>query len=95
MNNIKTQLAQNNNQRIVLYQLITLSVVMINGMISCSNSSKIGQVNQKQIMGVQLADGQVVTAQTSQVNDRSNPVLNNFVEKWLYLYSERVNSGLF
>ncbi|NJP22428.1 MAG: hypothetical protein HC763_29260 [Hydrococcus sp. CRU_1_1] len=36
-------------------------------------------------MGVQLADGQVVTAQTSQVNDRSNPVLNNFVEKWLYL----------
>lgn len=81
----KTKLTQNNNQKIVLYQLITLSIVMINGMISCSNSSKIGQVNQKQIMGVQLADGQVVTAQTSKVNDRSNPVLNNFVEKWLYL----------
>ncbi len=32
-----------------------------------------------------MSDGQVVTAQTSQVNERSNLVLNNFVEKWLYL----------
>ena len=30
----KTKLTQNNNQRTVLYQLITLSIVMINGMIS-------------------------------------------------------------
>ena len=81
----KTKLTQNSNQKVVLYQLITLSIVMINGMISCSNSSKIGRVNQNQIMGVQLADGQVVTAQTSKVSDRSNLVLNNFVEKWLYL----------
>ncbi|MEL7011427.1 MAG: hypothetical protein AAGM29_22995, partial [Cyanobacteria bacterium J06588_4] len=85
MNTTKTKLTQNSNQKVVLYQLITLSIVMINGMISCSNSSKIAHVNQKQIMGVQLADGQVVTAQTSKNRDRSNLALNNFVEKWLYL----------
>jgi hypothetical protein len=85
MNTTKTKLTHNSNQKVVLYQLITLSIVMINGMISCSNSSKIGRINQNQIMGVQLADGQVVTAQTSKVSDRSNLVINNFVEKWLYL----------
>ena len=85
MNTTKTKLTQNSNQKVVLYQLITLSIVMINGMISCSNSGKIGRVNQNQIMGVQLADGQVVTAQTSKASDRSNLVINNFVEKWLYL----------
>ena len=67
MNKTKTKLTQNSNQKAVLYQLITLSIVMLNGMVSCSNSSKIGQVNQNQIMGVQLADGQVVTAQTSKL----------------------------
>ena len=81
----KTKLTQNSNQRTVLYQLLILLAVMMNMTISCSNSGKISRVNQKQIMGVQLVDGQVVTAQTSQVNERSDLVLNNFVEKWLYL----------
>jgi hypothetical protein len=85
MNSTKTKLTQNSNQRTVLYQLLILLAVMMNMTISCSNSSKISRVNQKQIIGVQLADGQVVTAQTSQVNERSNLVINNFVEKWLYL----------
>ena len=85
MNSTKTKLTQNSNQRTVLYQLLILLAVIMNMTISCSNSSKISRVNQNQIMGVQLSDGQVVTAQTSQVNERSNLVLNNFVEKWLYL----------
>lgn len=57
----------------------------MNMTISCANSGKISRVNKNQIMGVQLADGQVVTAQTSKVNERSDLVINNFVEKWLYL----------
>ncbi len=85
MNNIKTQLAQSNNQRIVLFQLIILVLVVINTMVSCSNSGKINKVNQKQIIGIQLADGQVVTAQTAKVNERSDQVIRSFVEKWLYL----------
>lgn len=85
MNNIKTQLAQSNNQRIVLFQIIILALVATNAMISCSNSGKINKVNQKQIIGVQLADGQVVTAQTTKVNERSDQVIRSFVEKWLYL----------
>lgn len=85
MNNTKTKLTENSNQRTVFYQLIVLLAVMMNMTISCSNSSKISRVNKNQIMGVQLADGQVVTAQTSKVNDRSDLVINNFVEKWFYL----------
>ena len=85
MNNTKTKLTQNSNQRTVFYQLIVLLAVMMNMTISCANSGKISRVNQKQIIGVQLTDGQVVTAQTSKVNERSDLVINNFVEKWLYL----------
>ena len=85
MNNIKTQLAQSNNQRIVLFQLIILVLVVMNTVISCSNSDKINKVNDKQIIGIQLADGQVVTAQTAKVNERSDQVIRSFVEKWLYL----------
>lgn len=85
MNSTKTKLTQNSNQRTVFYQLIILLAVIMNMTISCSNSGKISRVNQNQIMGVQLADGQVVTAQTSQASDRSDLVINNFVEKWLYL----------
>lgn len=85
MNNIKTKLTQNNNQRIVLFQLVISILILFNTLISCSNSSKISQVNKKQIIGVQLADGQVVTAQTTKVNDRSDRTIYNFMEKWMYL----------
>lgn len=85
MNSTTTKLTQNSSQRTVLYQLLILLAVIINGFISCLNSSQISQVNQQQIMGVQLVDGQVVTAQTSTANERSPQVINNFVEKWLYL----------
>ncbi|MGL6342740.1 MAG: hypothetical protein ACRC80_26820, partial [Waterburya sp.] len=54
-------------------------------MVSYSNSAKINKINQKQIIGVQLADGDVVTAKTAQVNERSNEVLRTFIQKWLYL----------
>lgn len=85
MNNIKTKLTQNNNQRIVLFQLVISILILFNTLISCSNSSKISQVNRKQIIGVQLADGQVVTAQTTKVNERSDRTIYNFMEKWMYL----------
>ncbi|NJO98563.1 MAG: hypothetical protein HC764_23310 [Pleurocapsa sp. CRU_1_2] len=85
MNQTKTKLTRNSNQRTVFYQLLILLAVMMNMTISCANSGKISRVNQNQIIGVQLADGQVVTAQTSKVDERSDLVINNFVEKWLYL----------
>lgn len=100
MNNIKTKrtahgspcdgnpvssLAQSNNQRTVLFQLIILSCILMNMMVSCSNSAKINKINQKQIIGVQLADGDVVTAKTAQINERSDEVLRTFIQKWLYL----------
>ncbi|MGL5076493.1 MAG: hypothetical protein ACRDBG_11815, partial [Waterburya sp.] len=64
MNNIKTQLTHNNNQRIVLFQLILLSLVAMNIMISCGNSGKINQINKTQIVSTQLVDGEIVTAKT-------------------------------
>ncbi len=86
MNNIKqTKLTQNNNQRIVLFQLILLIFVGMNVMVSCGNSGKISRINKQQIMGIQLADGQVVTAEPTKVNDRSDEVIRSFVEKWSYL----------
>ncbi len=85
MNSTKTKLTQNSNQRTVFYQLIILLAVVINVMISCSNSGKISQVNKKQIIGVQLTDGQVVTAKISGANERSPETIRNFVENWLYL----------
>lgn len=86
MNNIKkTKLTHNNNQRIVLFQLILLIFVGMNVMVSCGNSGKIERINKQQIMGVQLADGRVVTAQSTKVNERSDEVIRSFVEKWSYL----------
>ncbi len=85
MNNIKTKLTQSNNQRVVLFQLILLVSVLTNITISCGSSSKINRINKQQIMGVQLADGQVVTAQTAKVNERSDEVIRSFIQKWLYL----------
>jgi hypothetical protein len=60
-------------------------MLLFNTMISCSNSSKISKVNKKQIIGIQLADGQVVNAQTTKVNDRTDETIYSFVEKWMYL----------
>jgi hypothetical protein len=85
MNNIKTQLTHHNNQRIVLFQLILLTLVAMNIMISCGNSSQINQINKTQIVSTQLADGEVVTAKTTQVNERSEEVIRSFVQKWLTL----------
>jgi hypothetical protein len=85
MNNIKTQLTQTSNQRVVLFQLICLVMLLFNTIITCSNSSKISKVNKKQIIGIQLADGQVVNAQTTKVNDRTDETIYSFVEKWMYL----------
>lgn len=85
MNNIKTKLTQSGNQRIVLFQLLVIFLVLFNTMISCGNSGNISKINKKQIIGIQLEDGQVVTAQTSQVKHRSNETIYNFIEKWMYL----------
>jgi len=75
MNNIKTKLTQTSNQRVVLFQLICLVMLLFNTMISCSNSSKISKVNKKQIIGIQLADGQVVNAQTTKVSDHTDETI--------------------
>ena len=57
----------------------------MNIIVSCGNSGKIERINKQQIMGVQLADGRVVTAQSTKVNERSDEVIRSFVEKWSYL----------
>lgn len=85
MNNIKTKLTQTSNQRVVLFQLICIVMLLFNTIISCANSSKISKVNKKQIIGIQLADGQVVNAQTTKVSDRTDETISSFVEKWMYL----------
>ena len=89
MNNIitnKNKLVQSGNQRIVLFQLIILLLLLMNTMVSCGNSGKIGRINRQQIIGVQLADGEMVTAKTAnRVDERRDEVIQSFLQKWLYL----------
>lgn len=85
MNNIKAKVAENTNQRTVLYQLMIIVLVGFNFLVSCANGSKINGINKQQIIGVQLANGEVVTARTASTSERSTETIHNFIQSWLYL----------
>lgn len=81
----KNKLIQSSSQRIVLMLIVILAALVANTFLVFSSTTKISKINKKQIIGIQLADGQMVAAQASEVNDRSDLVITNFVEKWIYL----------
>ncbi|MEL7408356.1 MAG: hypothetical protein AAFN00_15600, partial [Cyanobacteria bacterium J06558_2] len=73
------------NQRIVMFQLFILAILLFNSLVSCSNSANINHINKSQIIGVQLADGQMVNAQISDPEHRTDTTIRNFVQSWAYL----------
>lgn len=85
MNNIKTKLTQSSNQRVVLLQLILIAGVFLNWFTSCSNSSKIGRINKQQVIGVQLANGDVVSAKTDKITHRENETIRTYLQKLVQL----------
>lgn len=85
MNHIKPKLTQSSNQKLALFQIIALVLITFNLFVSCSNSGKISRINKKQVIGVQLNDGEVVTGETVKVNHRSDETITSFVRKLAYL----------